>query len=188
MGQALSPATLRAASRPGQRLQGQPRPCYLFLVAEALTPYGLAETWHLNNRVNLRLLAHLTGQQLAYTAHSRARSIADQFAHLHNVRILWLEPRLPAVAERLHKIEKGAATRAGLERALAESADTIAEMLAEAEWTGRLKSAKRGPLAFLGYALAHEAHHRGQIIVHLKQAKMPIDTMVGFSLWEWEKI
>ncbi len=154
----------------------------------SLPPYGLAETWHLNNRVNLRLLAHLTDAQLGCASHPRARSIADQFAHLHNVRILWLEPRLPAVAQRLHKIEKGAATRAGLERALAESADAIAEMLAEAERIGKLKSARRGPLAFLGYALAHEAHHRGQIIVHLKQAGMPIDTMVGFSLWEWEKI
>jgi uncharacterized damage-inducible protein DinB len=88
----------------------------------------------------------------------------------------------------LRKIEKGAAGRAELERALSESADGIAEMLAEAERAGKLKSSKRGPLAFLGYALAHEGHHRGQIIVHLKQAKMPIDPTIGFSLWEWEKL
>jgi len=154
----------------------------------AETPYGLAETWLLNHRVNLRLLAHLTEEQLAWATHSRARSIADQFAHLHNARIMWLEPRAPQVAGRLRKIEKGAATRAELERALTESAEAIAAMLAEAERTGKLKSARRGPLAFLGYALAHEGHHRGQIILHLKQAKMPIDSMVGFSLWEWEKL
>jgi uncharacterized damage-inducible protein DinB len=156
--------------------------------APAAPPYGLADTWQLNNRVNLMLLAHLTDEQLAWATHSRARSIADQFAHLHNVRILWLEPRLPERARRLRKIEKGAATRAALEQALAESADAIAEMLAEAERTGKLKSARRGPLAFLGYALAHEGHHRGQIVVHLKQARMPIDTTFAFSLWEWEKI
>lgn len=152
------------------------------------TPFGLVDTWHLNNRVNLRLLAHLTDEQLAWMAHSRARSIADQLAHLHNVRILWLEPRLPEAARGLRKIEKGAATRAVLEQALSQSADAIGEMLAEAERTGKLKSAKRGPVAFLGYALAHEGHHRGQILVHLKQAKMPIDSLVGFSLWEWEKL
>ena len=151
-------------------------------------PFGLVDTWHLNNRVNLRLLAHLREEQLAWAANSRARSIADQLAHLHNVRILWLEPRLPETARRLSKIEKGAATRTVLEQALAGSADAIAEMLAEAERTGKLKSAKRGPLAFLGYALAHEGHHRGQILVHLKHAGMPVEAAFGYSLWDWEKL
>jgi hypothetical protein len=72
-------------------------------------PYTLSDTWHLNNRVNLLLLDHLTAGQLAFAANPKGRSIADQFAHLHNVRIVWLEPRVPAVAKALKKIEKGAA-------------------------------------------------------------------------------
>ena len=53
--------------------------------------YNLADTWHLNNRVNLMLLDHLRDEQLVVAANPRARSIGDQFAHLHNVRIMWLE-------------------------------------------------------------------------------------------------
>lgn len=50
--------------------------------------YTLADTWLLNSRVNLKLLDHLGEEQLAVKPNPRARSIADQFAHLHNVRIM----------------------------------------------------------------------------------------------------
>jgi uncharacterized damage-inducible protein DinB len=150
--------------------------------------YGLADTWRLNNRVNLLLLEHLSPEQLSHAANPRARSIADQFAHLHNVRILWLEHTVPKAANALSKIEKGVGTKQVLRTALNASAETMADFFADAERIGTIKGSKRGPLVFLGYALAHEAHHRGQIIVHLKHAKMPIDAMFGFSLWEWQKI
>ena len=150
--------------------------------------YTLADTWLLNNRVNLLLLEQLTDEQLAYLQNPKARSIGDQFAHLHNVRIMWLEHRLPELAATLEKIEKGRATKSNLKHALNASGVAMGSMIREAEREGKLKGAKRGLPAFFGYVLAHEAHHRGQIIVHLKYAKMPIDRMFGFSLWEWETI
>jgi uncharacterized damage-inducible protein DinB len=152
------------------------------------SPYSLADTWRLNNRVNLMLLDALSQAQLAHTPSPRARSIADQFAHLHNVRIMWLEVRAPAAVKSLHKMEKGAATKTALQDALQASADAFADMLDTAERPGKIKSARRGIYAFFAYAIAHEAHHRGQIIAHLKHAGMPLDRMLGFGLWEWEKI
>src|SRR5690348_9031043 len=142
--------------------------------------YGLADTWRLNHRVNLLLLDHLSAEQLAFAANPRARSIADQFAHIHNVRILWLEHTAPKLAASLKKIGKGTATKKVLQEALESSSEAIGNFIAEAEQGGTMKGSKRGPIAFFGYALAHEAHHRGQIIVHLKHAKLPIDPMVGF--------
>ena len=150
--------------------------------------YSLADTFLLNNRVNLRLLDALTGEQLAHVPTPRARSIADQFAHLHNVRVMWLEVVAPAAAKALQKIDKGAGTKVGLRTALEASAEALAAVIAEAEQSGKMRGYKRGATAFCGYVLAHEGHHRGQIIVHLKHAKMPVDKSVGYGIWEWEKI
>jgi hypothetical protein len=101
------------------------------------------------------------------------------------------QPRQPdaarPAAKKLRKIGKGAATKVGLREALQASAAALGESIAAAEGGGKLKGAKRGPAAFTGYVLAHEAHHRGQIILHLKYAKMPVDAAFGYSIWEWEK-
>ena len=150
----------------------------------------MTDAWHLNNRVNLMLLDQLDEEQLAVTPNPRARSIADQFAHLHNVRVAWLEPRAPELAKSLTKIGKGAAPgKAALKEALEASGKVFGELFAEAEKTGKIKVYfKRGAVAFFAYVLAHEAHHRGQVVLHLKHAGRPVDKMVAFSLWEWEKI
>jgi hypothetical protein len=57
-----------------------------------------------------------------------------------------------------------------------------------AERSGKMKAARRGVNVFFAYAIAHEAHTRGQIIVHLKHGGKPIDRTLGFAPWEWEKI
>ena len=84
--------------------------------------YTLADTWHLNNRVNLTLVDHLSEEQLAVTPNPRARSIADQLAHLHNVRMMWLEPVAPAAAQGLSKLEKGSAAKQAVKEALGKTA------------------------------------------------------------------
>lgn len=165
----------------------QKRGCYNYWMPDT-APYSLADTWRLNNRVTLMLLDAMTQEQLAHTPSVRARSIADQFAHLHNVRMMWLEVQAPAAAKSLHKIEKGTATKKALKDALEASAEAFANMLDALGQSGKIKSAKRGIYAFFAYAIAHEAHHRGQIIAHLKHARMPLERTLGFGLWEWERI
>ena len=149
---------------------------------------GLADTWHLNNRVNLRLLDALTDEQLAATILPRGKAVTSYFAHIHMARFYWLERRSKALAKTLKKIPAGTATRAALRQALIDSGKAMGELFAEAERTGHIKGVKLGPVGFLGYALAHEGHHRGQIILHLKIAHKALDRATGYSLWYWNKI
>jgi uncharacterized damage-inducible protein DinB len=149
---------------------------------------ALAETWHINNRVNLRLLDALTDEQLAATILPRGKAVTSYFVHMHMARFYWLERRAPALAKRLTKIPGGTAPRAALRQALVDSGEAMGELFAEAERTGHIKATKLGPVAFLGYALAHEGHHRGQVLLHLKIAKLPLNRETGYSLWYWNKI
>ncbi len=149
---------------------------------------SLAETFLLNNRVNLMLLDAMSEEQLAYVPSPRARSIADQFAHLHNVRIMWLEVSAPERAKGQRKLEKGAGTKAEVRAALEKSAEAMAAVIGEAMEAGKMRGYKAGPIAFCGYLLAHEGHHRGQILVHLKHGKMAVAREVAYGIWEWEKV
>jgi len=150
--------------------------------------YPLADTWHLNNRVNLRLLDALTDEQLAAVILPRGKAVTSYFVHLHMARFYWLERRALALAKTFQKIPGGTTDRETLRRALVASGQAMGELFAEAERTGSIKGTKLGPLGFLAYALAHEAHHRGQILLHLKVAKLPLDRATGYSLWYWNKI
>jgi uncharacterized damage-inducible protein DinB len=145
------------------------------------------DTWQINNHVNLRLLDGLTDKQLAATILPRGRSVTSYFVHIHMARIYWLERRARALAKSLEKIPGGTAPRAKLRQGLIDSGQAMGELFAEAEVTGHIKGTKLSPVGFLGYALAHEGHHRGQILLHLKMAKLPVDRATGYSLWYWIK-
>ena len=53
----------------------------------------LTDTWHVNNRVNLRLLDALTDEQLAATILPRGKAVTSYFVHIHMARFYWLERR-----------------------------------------------------------------------------------------------
>ena len=150
--------------------------------------FSIADAFLTNNRINLFVLGHLSEEQLAVTQNARARSIADQFAHLHNVRILWLEASQPALAKSLKKIEKGKVTKKQLKESLEKSAEAMAEYLRELESPGKMARLKKNPYNFFAYMIAHEAHHRGQILLHLKNAGVAFDREKSFAIWEWDKM
>ena len=151
-------------------------------------PFALADTWHLSNRVNLRLLDALTDKQLGAIIRPRGKEVTSYFVHIHMSRFYWLQRRVPTLAKRFKRIPGGSASRATVRQALIDSGNAMGELFAAAERTGRIKGTKIGPLGFLAYAIAHEAHHRGQILLHLKVAKLPINRKTADSLWSWSTI
>jgi uncharacterized damage-inducible protein DinB len=146
---------------------------------------AIIETWEINSRINLYLLDAIAEANLTAIATSKGRNVGEQFAHLHNVRLLWLKQAAPDLMTGLEKIEKENISKKLLKASLTKSAQAVAQMLTIALREGKLKGFKPHPTAFLGYIIAHESHHRGQIVLCMKQSGVPVDKKVLFGMWEW---
>jgi uncharacterized damage-inducible protein DinB len=144
------------------------------------------ETWEIHNRINLYLLDSIHEDYLKDVSSSKGRSVGEQFAHIHNVRLLWLTAAKPDLLKGLEKIEKEKGiTKSQLKKAITQSSKAINALLAASLKEGKVKGFKPHPMGFLGYLISHESHHRGQIMLCLKQSGHPADKKVGFGMWEW---
>jgi uncharacterized damage-inducible protein DinB len=146
----------------------------------------LIETWQIHNRIHLYLLDAIATESLNDQAASKGRTVGEQFAHIHNVRLMWLKSAAPELLESLLKLEKDMTlTVSDLKTHLSQSSEAIEKVINMGLETGKVKGFKPHPTAFVGYLIAHEAHHRGQITLSLKQSGHPIDKKTQFGLWEW---
>ena len=146
----------------------------------------IIDTWNINNRINLYMLEAVPAEALTDVSASRGRNVAEQFAHLHNVRLMWLKPAAPELMEGLEKIEKERAVdKKLLTRSLKESGKAMEALLKKAVTDGKVKGFKPHVTAFLGYILAHESQHRGQIALSLKQSGHALDKKIAYGIWEW---
>jgi len=147
----------------------------------------LIETWEIHDRINLYLLDAIDPAMLGSYSASKGRSVAEQLAHIHNVRLMWLKSAAPDLLSGLEKIEKEQAEdKKLLRKSLAASGLAIKNLLAKSiQGDGRIKGFKPHVSAFLGYLISHESHHRGQIVLSLKQAGHQLDKKVLYGIWEW---
>jgi uncharacterized damage-inducible protein DinB len=147
----------------------------------------LIDTWQINNRINLYVLDAIPEEHLRDVLVSKGRSVGEQFAHIHNVRFMWLKYALPDALEGLSKLEKEHAGQKSLLRdSLVASGTAIEAALRKAAADGgRVKGFKPHVTGFLGYLTAHDAHHRSQIIIALKQSGHPLDKKILYGIWEW---
>jgi uncharacterized damage-inducible protein DinB len=148
------------------------------------------DSWHIHNRIIYYLMDAIPSEALGGVASSGGRSVGQMLAHLHNVRLMWLEVSNPKLMEGLAKIparKKDTFEKAQLRAALESSEAAMSALFQGGFESGKIKEAKPHPAAFYSYVVAHEWYHIGEIGITLTQAGFPLEDSTAYGIWEWAK-
>lgn len=147
----------------------------------------IVTAWQTHCRLNLEFVETFPAAALAAKWGGKGRSVGAILAHLHHNRMAWLEPAAPDLMAGLTKVSKEQSTdTAVLLAALQTSGDAIAALLVRSlETDGNVKGFGGQAAYFLGYLVAHDSYHHGEIGIILSQAGYPQDKESAYSLWNW---
>jgi len=145
----------------------------------------LITSWDLNNKVTLYLLNHTNTEWLPTKINGQGRSIGEQFLHINNIRSFWIGKVGAKIDLKLDK--KYAKDKMKLEAALQKSSKEMNNTLFQILEQKEIKGYKPNSIAFFAQMIAHESHHRGQIMATITRNGLPIDKSVNFGLWNWNK-
>lgn len=159
---------------------------------------AILSTWKTNNRVTIFLVEQLPAELWDATMPRAPRRTVRMLAgHLHNARCMWLKT--------LGK-ENGIAVPRSVDRFKVKPRDLIPAL--ERSGAGILSLLEIGceqggnipatsayvwrnlPLDVghvLGYFIAHEGHHRGQIVMLARQLGYRLPPQATGGLWHWSK-
>lgn len=147
----------------------------------------LVEALAIHDRISLYLLDAVADEALSAPPPGRGRTVGEMFAHIHNVRVMWLKEAAASTAVLPAKLEKSASGRKDvLREALTASSEALRTAVAAALESGvRIKGFKPHTAGFVGYLIAHQAYHHGEIGIVANQVGHAFDKRTGFGMWEW---
>ncbi len=151
----------------------------------------LLEAWRTNNRINLFLIDRISAAGMKCTLSRRGgRDVALQFAHIHNVRVWHLEKRAKDLSKGLSKFEsKVSPKKTELKKALTASSRAVESFLGDVlSGKPRRRGFKKGLFTTLSYFVAHESHHRGSILLTLKECGHSLDNASAYAIWGWDQM
>ena len=150
---------------------------------------ALLQAFDTNEKVNQFMLDQLPAEAWrAEPPNGKGRTAAAIVAHIHNVRVMWL--KAAAKGSKIpDQLDKDKITVAGAKKGLAESHAALRALIESSiKSDGRIKSFKPDVASFLGYLFAHDAHHRGQVMMLARQTGHPLPQAAQFGMWEWGKL
>jgi uncharacterized damage-inducible protein DinB len=148
-------------------------------------PGALLNAFDTNNRINQYLIENLPpGAWNGKSPDGKGRTVAAIVAHMHNVRVMWLKA---AKAEEVpEQLDRASVTPAQAVRGLDKSREALNTLISQAmARDGRIKNFRPDVAGFIGYLIAHDAHHRGQIAMLARQLGHPLPQKAMFGMWEW---
>lgn len=159
---------------------------------------SLLAAWRTNNNVTIHLVQGLPTALWDVTVPGSHRTIRAVAAHLHNARCMWIKTLgrehgigTPARVDhhRVGRHELVAALKRsskGMEALLALGLGSGGQVPPSKGYVWRNLSLDVGHV--LTYFVAHEGHHRGQIIMVARQSGHRLPRAVTDGLWQWKPL
>jgi len=152
--------------------------------------------WRTNSRVTAYLVEHLPREVwVARVPGAPRRTVRMIAGHLHNARCMWLKTLVGELGLDVPpSVDRHRVTRRELLRALRRSSRGIEALLGAGMAAGGVVPSSRAyvwrnlPLDVphvLTYFVAHEGHHRGQIVMLARQLGHRLPENVSTGLWQW---
>lgn len=158
----------------------------------------ILDTWRTSNRVTVFLVEHLPPELWGSAVPGAPRRTVRMIAgHLHNARRMWIKTLgqelgvpVPGSVDRRRVGPKALVpalerSSRGILRLLALGYDRGGSLPMVSTYIWRNLPLDVGHV--LAYFVAHEAHHRGQIVLVARQLGHRLPPAVTTGLWQWTK-
>lgn len=148
-------------------------------------PGSLVDSFNTNHRITQYLIENLAAPAWnEKPPGGKGRTIAAIVAHMQNVRVMWLKA---AKAEEIpEQLDRAPVTPKEAIEALEKSRHALSVIIGRAaSGDGRIRGFRPDVAGFVGYLIAHDAHHRGQIAMLARQLGHPLAQKAMFAMWEW---
>ena len=156
------------------------------MILEELIEQILA-TWRRHNEILLFLLKEIPEDALICKPHgSRGRDVARQFAHLNRNRLGWLHYHSTGERPKLERFDKGdPPPKIRLSEDLHISGNAVEAFIKKClEEASKPRMFGKNIVRWMGYLISHESHHRGQIMLALKQSGIRMPEKISINgLW-----
>jgi uncharacterized damage-inducible protein DinB len=147
----------------------------------------ILNTWRRHNDILLYLIQEIPeAGWRAVPCQSRGRDVARQITHMYRNRLGWIHFHETGKRPKLKRFDKGdPPEKAQLIQFMQESGDAVEQLLEKVlDEEVKLRMFGKSVLRWLGYLISHESHHRGQIMLALKQNGLRLPDRVAVQgLW-----